>query len=52
MPSSFGATLYDLKMRARDLARAVIDPVQLVTIARTLATLSGIVVRTLGDDSE
>jgi uncharacterized protein YjbI with pentapeptide repeats len=40
-----GSTLDDLKIRAGDLAGAVIDSVQLVTLARTLASLAGIVVR-------
>ena len=47
-----GSTLDELKMRAGDLAGAVIDPVQLVALARTLATLSGIVVQPTADDPE
>ncbi len=45
-----GSTLDDPRMRAGDLTGAVIDPVQLVALARTLATLSGIVVRQTDDD--
>ena len=38
-------------MRATDLTGAVIDPVQLVAVARTLAVLLGISVRVAQDDT-
>jgi hypothetical protein len=38
-------------MRAADLTGAVIDPVQLVAVARTLAALLGISVRDVQDDT-
>ena len=38
-------------MRATDLTGAVIDPVQLVAVARTLAALLGISVRAAQDDT-
>jgi uncharacterized protein YjbI with pentapeptide repeats len=41
-----GSILDDLRMRATDLSGAVVDPVQLIAIARTLASLLGI---TVGD---
>jgi hypothetical protein len=37
-------------MRATDLTGAVIDPVQLVAVARTLAALLGISVRDAQED--
>lgn len=40
-----GSQLDGLRMRATDLAGAVIDPIQLVVLARTLASLAGITVR-------
>jgi len=40
-----GSRLDGLRMRATDLAGAVIDPIQLVALARTLASLAGITVR-------
>jgi hypothetical protein len=39
----------DLRMRATDLRGAVLDPVQLVAVARTLASLLGITVRDTPD---
>ena len=40
-----GSTLDDLRIRPTDLAGAVIDPVQLVALARTFASLLGVTVR-------
>ena len=37
-------------MRATDLGGAVLDPVQLVAVARTLASLLGISVRVARED--
>jgi uncharacterized protein YjbI with pentapeptide repeats len=46
-----GSILDDLRMRATDLRGAVLDPVQLVAVARTLASLLGIIVRDARDDA-
>ena len=45
-----GSILDDLRMRPNDLAGAVIDPVQLVGLARTLASLLRVSVRGLEED--
>jgi uncharacterized protein YjbI with pentapeptide repeats len=47
-----GSILDDLRMRATDLAGATIDPIQLVGLARTLASLIGIRVRGPQEDGE
>ncbi len=40
-----GCDLGDLRMRSGDLAGAIIDPTQLIAVARSLAAILGIVVR-------
>ena len=47
-----GSILDDLRMRATDLAGATIDSIQLVGLARTLASLIGIRVRGPQEDGE
>ena len=45
-----GSNLDDARIRTGDLAGAVIEPIQVVALSRSLAVIQGLVVRDLDDD--